>query len=414
MSGVTATYLVHDSSHNLIKKAEGIALGLTVGSWTDLPNLEQQQLKKHKGSILSIEELEDNERVNTYLGKKVTRGIVRIHYPSINFSADIPAILTTVFGKLSLDGEIKLLNLELSNDLKERFPGPKFGIEGIRSLVQVYDRPLLMSIFKGLIGRDLDYLKTQLKEQALGGVDIVKDDEILFDNPLTPFEERIITGKEVLREVYEEHGIRTLYVVNLTGRTYDLKEKAKRAVELGADALLFNVFSYGIDVLQSLAEDKDISIPIMAHPAVSGAWIPSEFYGVSPSLLLGKLLRLAGADFVLYPSPYGSVAMEKTDTLRIAEQLRSKTEPFKKSFPVPSAGIHPGLVPLLVRDFGVDSVINAGGGVHGHPQGTIAGGKAFREAIDVTLQAKPLSTTNDPFLQEALRLWGNPAEEVTT
>ncbi|MBO9129872.1 2,3-diketo-5-methylthiopentyl-1-phosphate enolase [Bacillus sp. 165] len=413
MSGVTATYLIHDSSHNLIKKAEGIALGLTVGSWTDLPSLEQEQLKKHKGSILSIEELEDNERTNAYLGKKVTRGLVRIQYPSVNFSSDIPAILTTVFGKLSLDGEIKLLNLELSNDIKEAFPGPKFGIEGIRDLVQVHNRPLLMSIFKGIIGRDMNYLQTQLKEQALGGVDIVKDDEILFDNPLTPFEERITTGQGVLREVYEEHGIRTLYAINLTGRTYELKEKAKKAAALGADALLFNVFSYGIDVLQSLAEDPDIHIPIMAHPAVSGAWIPSEFYGVSPSLLLGKLLRQAGADFVLFPSPYGSVAMEKTDTLRIAEQLRSKIEPFKKSFPVPSAGIHPGLVPLLVRDFGLDCIINAGGGVHGHSQGTIAGGKAFRAAIDTTLKGQSLSASDNVYLQEALHLWGNPTEEVT-
>lgn len=52
-----------------------------------------------------------------------------------------------------------------------------------------------MSIFKGLIGRDLDYLLSQLKEQAKGGVDIVKDDEILFKNELTPFEKELPKGK---------------------------------------------------------------------------------------------------------------------------------------------------------------------------------------------------------------------------
>lgn len=46
MSEITATYIVHDSKHQPEKKAEGIALGLTVGSWTDLPELDQLQLKK--------------------------------------------------------------------------------------------------------------------------------------------------------------------------------------------------------------------------------------------------------------------------------------------------------------------------------------------------------------------------------
>jgi 2,3-diketo-5-methylthiopentyl-1-phosphate enolase len=412
MSQVIATYLIHDEK-NLEKKAEGIALGLTVGSWTDLPLLEQEQLRKHKGVVISVTPLEESERVNEYLGKRVKRGLVSIAYPSANFSADLPAILTTVFGKLSLDGEIKLIDLEFSAEVKQQFPGPRFGIEGIREKVGIYDRPLVMSIFKGVIGRDLRYLSEQLKEQALGGVDLIKDDEILFENELTPFEKRIAAGKEVLKDVYEKTGQRTLYAVNLTGKTFELKEKAKRAAELGADILLFNVFAYGLDVLQGLREDKDISIPIMAHPAVSGALTPSEFYGIKSPLLLGKLLRLAGADFVLFPSPYGSVALDKEEALGIAAELTKEDEQLKRAFPVPSAGIHPGLVPLLVRDFGNDSVINAGGGVHGHPDGAEGGGKAFRAAIDAVLSGRTLTDAakDNEALKKAIALWG--AHEVT-
>ncbi|MFP3473178.1 hypothetical protein R0J90_24260, partial [Micrococcus sp. SIMBA_144] len=76
-----------------------------------------------------------------------------------------PAVLTTVFGKLSLDGEVKLVDLEFSDDLKKTYPGPRFGIDGIRELTGVKERPLLMSIFKGVIGRDLSYLENQLKAQ---------------------------------------------------------------------------------------------------------------------------------------------------------------------------------------------------------------------------------------------------------
>ncbi|MGN7296439.1 2,3-diketo-5-methylthiopentyl-1-phosphate enolase [Ferdinandcohnia sp. SAFN-114] len=408
MSEVIATYLVHDTGDNLVKKAEGIALGLTIGSWTNLPKIEQNQLKKHKGIVISVEHLDSDNRASQYLGKQVKKGIIRIAYPSANFSADLPAVLTTTFGKLSLDGEVKLLDLEFSSELKSTFPGPKFGIEGIRAKLGVYNRPLVMSIFKGVIGRDIAYLKDQLREQALGSVNIIKDDEILFENTLTPLETRITEGKKVLEDVFKETGQRALYAVNLTGRTFELREKARKAVELGADLLLFNVFAYGIDVLQSLAEDPQISIPIMAHPAVSGTLTPSEFYGFSNKLLLGKLLRYAGADLVLFPSPYGSVALEREQTLAIAEELTKNDEVFKPTFPVPSAGIHPGLVPLLINDFGKDSVINAGGGVHGHPDGAIGGGMAFNAAVDAVLGGKTLIefAKNSPELKKAIELWG--------
>ena len=254
----------------------------------------------------------------------------------------------------------------------------------------------------------MDFLLKQLKEQSLGGVDLIKDDEILFENELTPFERRITLGKQVLEEVYETTGHRTLYAANLTGRTTQLRDKARKAAELGADALLFNVFAYGLDVLQELREDDEIGIPIMAHPAVSGAFTSADEYGFSHSLLLGKLLRYAGADFSLFPSPYGSVALEKQQALSIAEALTSD-EQFKKTFPVPSAGIHPGMVPLLVKDFGIDSIINAGGGVHGHPGGALGGGKAFRQAIDTVLQGKTLEEGALEYeeLKTAITLWGS-------
>ncbi|MBD7965664.1 2,3-diketo-5-methylthiopentyl-1-phosphate enolase [Fictibacillus norfolkensis] len=408
MSKITATYLVHDKKENLHKKAEGIALGLTVGSWTDLPQLEQEQLKKHKGIVEEVTELPEDPRADQFLGSKRTRGLLKISYPSANFSNDIPAILTTVFGKLSLDGEIKLVDLEFDRELENQFPGPKFGITGIRDILDVHNRPLVMSIFKGVLGKDLSFFKQQLYEQALGGVDLVKDDEILFENPLTPFEERVKIAKEVLKSVHERTGEKTLYAVNLTGRTSELRDKARRAAELGANALLFNVLSYGPDVLQELAEDKEVPLPIMAHPALSGAIGSSSLYGIGYSVLLGKLLRYAGADLVLFPSPYGSVALDRKETLSIADALTTDSISLNKSFPVPSAGIHPGLTPVLYNDFGLDSVINAGGGIHGHPDGAAGGARAFRQAIDAVVKGEDFESFAEKHaeLQKALELWG--------
>jgi 2,3-diketo-5-methylthiopentyl-1-phosphate enolase len=162
-------------------------------------------------------------------------------------------------------------------------------------------------------------------------------------------------------------------------------------------------------------------VPIMAHPAMAGAFYPSPHYGISASVLLGKLMRMAGADLVLFPSPYGSVVMPREENLAIKHALLTTdlahdylydsteaTVSLPSSFPVPSAGIHPGLVPLILRDFGSEVVVNAGGGIHGHPQGTIAGGKAFRQAIEASLNRIPLREYAESHqeLQIAIDTWG--------
>ena len=62
-------------------------------------------------------------------------------------------------------------------------------MQGVRDLLGVHDRPLLMSIFKSVVGYELPALREQFYLQAAGGVDLIKDDEILFENPLTPIGE---------------------------------------------------------------------------------------------------------------------------------------------------------------------------------------------------------------------------------
>jgi len=401
---IVASYLVHDDKGEFDKKAEKIAIGLTVGSWTDLPQAKKEAMKPYLGQVMGVEKLSSDVE-----GQQAA--MIKIGYPTCNYSTDIPAVLITTFGKLSMDGKIKLIDLDLPASFVAKFKGPKFGIEGIRQITKVTDRPLLMSIFKSCIGQDLDSLKEQFYQQAIGGVDLIKDDEILFENPLSPLEKRVQVCTQAAEAAAEKTGQRVLYAVNITGNVLQLADNAKRAIEAGATALLFNVLAYGFDALQRLSEDPNISVPIMAHPAMAGALYPSQHYGIAGPLLLGKLMRLAGADIVLFPSPYGSVAMPRQDTLAISDELRSSDSGYgdlKQSFPVPSAGIHPGMVPLLYEDFGMESIINAGGGIHGHPQGAAAGGRAFRQAIEIVTREEAFSESYQhyPELNTAIQTWG--------
>lgn len=397
-----ATYRSYDDKADFHKKALSIAVGLTVGSWTELPEAQKAEMEKHLGKVLSVDVHEG--------GPGERYADIRIAYPDINFSRDIPALLVTVFGKLSMDGRIKLLDLDVSEAFASAFPGPKFGLQGVRDLLGVHDRPLLMSIFKSVVGHDLSNLREQFYKQALGGVDLIKDDEILFENPLTPLEKRVETCMEAARKAQEETGQKLLYAVNLTGPTSQLRTNARKAIAAGANAILFNVLAYGYDALHELSSDPEINVPIAAHPALAGAIYPSPHYGMSASLLLGKLMRLAGADLALFPSPYGSVVMPKEENLAVKDALLQPLHNIRSSFPVPSAGIHPGLVPLILKDFGTDVVVNAGGGIHGHPMGTAAGGQAFRQAIRATLAGTPLKeaaeASGNEALQAAIQAWG--------
>lgn len=421
-----ATYRCYDAKADFAKKAQGIAVGLTVGSWTDLPEARKAEMEKHLGKVVSVKVYEPGQgNANTpYPTERYAD--IQIAYPDVNYSADLPALLVTVFGKLSMDGRIKLMDLSFSESFFSHFPGPKFGMAGIRSLLGIQDRPLLMSIFKSVIGHDLKGLREQFLQQALGGVDLIKDDEILFENPLTPIERRVEVCMEAAAQARRETGQKLLYAANLTGPTMELIDQAKKAVRAGANALLFNVLSYGFDMLHELSRHPEIQVPIAAHPAMAGAFYPSPYHGIAAPLLLGKLMRLAGADLVLFPSPYGSVVMPKEENLAVKHALITNSiaenyiygdsmianldysTAFRPAFPVPSAGIHPGLVPLIIRDFGQDTVVNAGGGVHGHPLGAAAGGRAFRQAIDAVLAGVSLQeyAGDHEELRKAIELWG--------
>jgi 2,3-diketo-5-methylthiopentyl-1-phosphate enolase len=75
-----------------------------------------------------------------------------------------------------------------------------------------------------------------------------------------------------------------------------------------------------------------------------------------------------------------------------------------------SGGITPKMVPQVVHDLGPDIVIGSGGGIHAHPQGPIAGSKAFRQAIQATMAGRSLedAAKEHAELKVALETWVDP------
>ena len=68
-------------------------------------------------------------------------------------------------------------------------------------------------------------------------------------------------------------------------------------------------------------------------------------------------------------------------------------------------------MPALIEFFGEDFVIQAGGGIHGHRDGTVAGAVAMQQAVDATLHGVSLKeyAKEHTELRKALQIWGQHA-----
>jgi len=104
-----------------------------------------------------------------------------------------------------------------------------------------------------------------------------------------------------------------------------------------------------------------------------------------------------------------------SEVAEINDFLRGNFLGFKTTFPVASGGIHPGIVSENIRALGRDFVIQAGGGIHGHPDGTRAGAAAMRQAVDALMQGIGLEeyAKAHPELRVALEHFGKAFAEMS-
>lgn len=405
---IVATYLYQTGVRaNIHKLAVALSEEQSSGTWVALPGESDVVRTRHVGRIISIWEVPDYESAVPE-GVTERTWVIQIGYPVHNIGPQIPLMLTTVHGNISAAGRLKLLDLHFPEAYCKEFKGPKFGISGVRELLGVPDRPLLHAMIKPSIGLTPEESAEAFYQAALGGTDAVKDDELVVSHPWSHFLDRVKLHVAAARRAYEETGQKTLYFVNITDRADRLVENARRALDAGATGLMVNYLVVGISALSILADDPEISVPILAHLDFSGSMYGAPWVGLSSHLVLGKLPRLAGADIVVYPSPYGKFPLLQAKHLRIAQSLTDRFYQIKPIWPMPGGGVHPGMVPLLYADMNKDFMVGVGGGIHGHPMGPAAGARALRQAIDAVVAGIPVEemAQKQPELETALKTWG--------
>jgi len=413
---VIGTYLVSYSAALPIPIiAPMLAVEQSTGTWVPVPGETVDVRCQHIAKVIGVYEVPDYEfAVPPNL--QTRQWFVQVAYPEVNIGEQIPMLLTTVVGNISMGGDIKVVDIRLPKKYVNGFKGPKFGIEGVRKILGVKKRPLLNNMIKPCTGYRLKVGAELFRKAALGGCDIIKDDELIADASFNSVVGRVKRYMQIEKQVYEEKGEHTLYTVNITDKIPNVFENARRAVELGCNALMINYLAVGFPVMQALADDPAINVPILAHMDVAGALYMSPWHGLSSHLVLGKLPRLAGADVVVIPAPYGKAPVIDYKFRNVARNLTFPLYHLKPTFPMASGGITPSMVPTVMAALGNDIVIGSGGGIHAHPKGPIAGGKAFRQAIDATMKGVPLSeyAKGHQELAISLKEWADPFSKGIT
>ena len=404
---VVATYLYRTEARvDIHRAALALAEMQSTGTWVALDRETAAIRERHAGRVIAVWEVPDHETG----GPADADGrswVLQVAYPAHNIGDQMPLLLATVYGECASAGQLKLLDLHLPESFVRAFRGPGFGLEGIRELVGVSDRPLLITMVKPALGLTPAESAEVFLEAALGGVDMIKDDELLVSHPWSHFVDRVREHGRAARQAFEETGHRTLYFVNITDRPDRLVANAYQALEAGASGLMVDHVTVGVAALSMLAEDPAITVPILGHLAFAGAIYASPWSGVSSHLVLGKLPRLAGADMLVYPSPYGSLKLARSKHLRLAQSMTAPFHGIRRAMPMPGGGLHAGMVPLLVADLGIDHAFGAGGAVLGHPMGATAGARAIRQAMDAVVQGRPLAEAarEHAELAAALEAW---------
>jgi ribulose-bisphosphate carboxylase large chain len=279
----------------------------------------------------------------------VTLGIA-----SSTTGAEASQLANMLFGNCSLQPEVQLIDVEFPAGYEKAFPGPRFGIEGIRAAAGVQGRALTCTALKPQ-GSTVEHLAKLARTFALSGIDVIKDDHGIADQAPHPFAQRVPAVQKAIDEANRETGGRTIYAPTFSGSSAALAAQASVAHDNGVKMALVAPMLVGLPAFVELR--KSIDIPVMAHPAFAGA------VRIAAPVLLGTLFRMLGADATIFPNHGGRFSYSRETCLAIAKNARAPWNGLKAVLPVPAGGMTVERVGEMLSGYGPDTMLLIGGGL---------------------------------------------------
>ncbi|WP_244487669.1 MULTISPECIES: 3-oxo-isoapionate-4-phosphate decarboxylase OiaX [unclassified Aureimonas] len=419
-SEIVVTYRI-ETAGSVEALAEKIASDQSTGTFVALPG-ETPELKARVGArVLAVRDLGTTEEPG--FGREgagdpgpYRRGEADIAYPLEAVGTDLAALMTIcIAGVYAIKGftGIRVTGLRLPPEFAERYPGPRYGIEGSFALTGVpRDRPIIGTIVKPALGLRPEESAAMIADLAEAGVDFVKDDEKLMSPAYSSLEDRVKAVMPVILDHEQKTGKKVMMAFGITAADPDeMMRNHDIVLAAGGNAAVVNINSIGMGAMLFLR--KRSGLALHAH---RNGW---DILTRHPAL---------GLDFSVYETIWRLLGVDQFQINGIAAKYWEPDASFVRSYealqrplgsamerplPVVCSGQWGGQAPETFRVTGgsTDLLYLCGGGVVSHPMGPAAGVRAVRQAWEAAKAGVPLETyaADHPELSASLAKFGASA-----
>lgn len=355
---------------NLREAAWNLAIGQSIGNPKNRSIWETEDMfKNHSCFILEEEKILSQKK----------EGVIDIAFPleNLNLEEDgISQILCHIAG-----GQVDILEIEQCQILDINLPEkqeksftlkPAYGIDGFRKFNKVEDKPFFGGIIKPKVGMSPDVLLEAVKEMVYGGVNFIKEDELLGNPEHCPLSKRV----PIITNWLQKNAPDVIYTFCINGDSPYALERANFVSQEGGTGIHINVWS-GLGVFRAIRKNNP---NLWIHFQKSGDKFFTDrrapFHIYWP--VICKIAGWSGCDSI-HAGMIGGYMNQDDQELADALKVLWKYN----IVPALSCGMHPGLVEYINELLkSKDWMANVGGAMHGHPMGTLSGGLAMRQAID--------------------------------
>lgn len=274
---------------------------------------------------------------------------VRIGLSVATTGLEAGQLLNMLFGNTSMHPDVVLHDAVFPDSILNAFGGPRLGLDGLRALVGAGRRALTCSALKpqGLPPAGLAAIAGRM---AKGGLDFIKDDHGIADQPYSPFAERVPR----IAEAVAAAGTRTVYLPSLSGHLDQMRAQVEIARAAGLRGALIAPMIAGFATFHQLVRDNP-GFAFMGHPAMAGSG------QIAPPLLFGKLFRLFGADAVVFANHGGRFGYAPVTCRALADTALTPWGTLKPAVPVPAGGMTLARVSEMLQFYGTDVMLLIGG-----------------------------------------------------
>ena len=373
---IIATYFIETNLNkgDLLKATYELAVGQSIGNPHFRSNYETNELiERHSCKIL--------HKASFLEGKN--KGSVSIAFPIINidFQSDgISQLLCMLMGgQMDIETFLKcrLIDINFPASYNEIFLPPAFGLTKTRELTKSFNKPLFGAIIKPKTGINKETLLDMIKKLIDGGVDFIKEDEILSNPSFCSLDDRV----PFISNYLDKNNIKIIYTFSITGDHDVVLKRAKLVHQEGGNGIHVNLWA-GLGVYKAI---RKLNLPLFIHFQKSGdKVITNESHNFSIDwAVICKLAAISGVDSIHVGMIGGYLNENENYINNIVKNLLEYNV-----ISALSCGLNAQSIPLLDTILGANYMANVGGAIHSHMEGSEAGAKKIRDAIDLFYRQK--------------------------